>query len=87
MGKMLTASIDPICGLVGFLATTVGIRLTKETSSYPVEELQGPGYTRFDLLGMDGTVAVVKENQKLKKITLATLRDTSLMKGILFDKN
>lgn len=35
MGKMLKATIDPTCGLVGFLATAVGIRLTKESSSFP----------------------------------------------------
>jgi len=36
---------------------------------------------------MDAMLTTVKENQVVKKSTLATLRDTSLMKGILFDKN
>jgi len=39
MEKMLNASIDKVCGLVGFLATTIGIRLTKETSAFPIEDL------------------------------------------------
>lgn len=75
-------------GLVGLLASTVGISLTIELVTEPIRNLVDDKYTRLDLLGMDALMVnyTPETSGKPTKLITASLRDDSLMKGILFDK-